>query len=90
MHVKKRVLTSVVHVVKGLSILRVYGTGHGAECCVHGMQVRHLFLLMRGSGTTIGSRNNCYTPGEWKDKESPSLKMGGLPLIAIYCSSLLF
>ena len=38
---------------------------------VYGMQVRHLFLLMRESGTTIGSRNSCYTPGEWKDRESP-------------------
>lgn len=41
------------------------------------MQVRHLFLLTRESGTTIGSRNSYYTPGEWKDRESPSCKTGG-------------
>ena len=59
-------------------------------CCVYGMQARHLFLLTRESGTTIGSRNNCYTPGEWKDQESPRLKTGGLALMLLGYSSLPF
>ena len=55
-------------------------------CCVYGMQVRHLFLLTRESGTTIGSRNNCYTPGEWKDQESLRLRRAGLDAIGLFFS----
>ena len=53
------------------------------------MQVRHLFLLTRESGTTIGSRNNCYTPGEWKDQESLRLRRAGLDAIGLFFSPIM-